>query len=430
MIENNDKIGFCKNCLNFIKNTNNPCPTCSSRRITAHEEIFDLCVAHLDCDAFYAAIEKRDDPTLEHKPLIIGGTHRGVVSTCCYIARTYGVHSAMPMFKAMQACPDAVVLPPDFKKYSKIGYAIREMMYSLTPLVEPLSIDEAFLDLTGTQRIHKEPAAISIARLQNQIKDEIGITISVGLSHNKFLAKIASDFDKPNGFYVIGKAETETFLASQTIDLIWGIGKKTTQKLAQDGLKTIAQLQKMDPKKLISRYGETGLRLSKLAFGIDERVVTPERQTKSVSAETTLNRDLDQYKDLEDILWPLCEKVSIRMKEKGFFGRVLTLKLKTDNFKTITRRITLESATNLARTAFDQGIKMLAKECDGRRFRLIGIGYSDLSSANKAPPQNDFFAEDQTRLIAREQAMDQIREKFGRDSIGAARSFKKNTKKG
>jgi len=331
----------------------------------------------------------------------------------------------MPMFKALKACPDAIVIKPSFDKYSQAGHAIREMMHSLTPLVEPLSIDEAFMDLSGTQRIHGEPPALSMARLQHKIKKEIGVTVSVGLSHNKFLAKIASDFDKPSGFYVIGIAETKSFLATQPISLIWGIGKKTTSRLAKDGLKTIAQLQTMDTKILAQRYGETGLRLAQLAHGEDKRSVRPKRDTKSISAETTFNNEIDNYEALENILWKLCEKISRRMKEKKFFGRVLTLKLKTSNFKTITRRITLDVPGNLARTAFDQGRIMLAREVDGRNFRLIGIGYSDLSPADTPPPQDDFFGEDRTKLIAREKAVDTLREKFGNNVIGAGRMLKK-----
>ncbi len=425
MTENNSINGFCKNCLKFSENASGPCIFCESPRIIHHEELFTLNIAHLDCDAFYAAIEKRDNPSLEHKPVIVGGGRRGVVSTCCYIARTYGVHSAMPMFKALKACPDAIVIKPSFDKYSQAGHAIREMMHSLTPLVEPLSIDEAFMDLSGTQRIHGEPPALSMARLQHKIKKEIGVTVSVGLSHNKFLAKIASDFDKPSGFYVIGIAETKSFLATQPISLIWGIGKKTTSRLAKDGLKTIAQLQTMDTKILAQRYGETGLRLAQLAHGEDKRSVRPKRDTKSISAETTFNNEIDNYEALENILWKLCEKISRRMKEKKFFGRVLTLKLKTSNFKTITRRITLDVPGNLARTAFDQGRIMLAREVDGRNFRLIGIGYSDLSPADTPPPQDDFFGEDRTKLIAREKAVDTLREKFGNNVIGAGRMLKK-----
>ncbi len=425
MIEKNSINSFCRDCNKIPENADLPCQNCKSRRIIAHKELFSLNIAHLDCDSFFAAIEKRDDPSLEHKPVIVGGGRRGVVSTCCYIARTYGVHSAMPMFKALKVCPQAVVIAPNFQKYSEAGNIIREMMKGVTPLVEPLSIDEAFMDLSGTERVHGAAPAITMAKLARQIHLEVGVTVSIGLSHNKFLAKIASDMDKPSGFFVIGKEETKSFLAKHDIRLIWGIGKKTADRLAGDGLKTIAQMQKMDPKILMERYGETGLRLSRLAQGLDYRPVRPNSETKSISAETTFNEDIDTYERLEDILWDLCEKISLRMKSKQFFGRVITLKLKTNQFKTISRRITLELPGNMARTAFDEGRKMLEREMDGRKFRLIGIGYSDLTPADKLVPQEDFFGGDRKRLIAREEAVDSIRTRFGDHSIGAGRSLKK-----
>ncbi|MEO0850467.1 MAG: DNA polymerase IV [Pseudomonadota bacterium] len=419
---------FCRRCLNFEENALARCKVCETTSIPAptvtHPELFDLSIAHLDCDAFYAAIEKRDDPSLADRPVIVGGGRRGVVTTCCYIARTYGVRSAMPMFKALAACPDAVVIRPDFEKYLTAGQTIRTMMRALTPLVEPLSIDEAFMDLSGTARMHGEPPAVTMARLQQAVAEEVGVTVSVGLSHNKFLAKIASDFDKPSGYFVIGRAETKCFLAAQPISLIWGIGRKTTARLAGDGLYTIAQLQAMDAKTLAARYGETGLRLARLAHGDDSRSVSPHRDTKSVSAETTFNDDISAYRSLEDRLWPLCEKVSRRMKAKGFAGRVVTLKLKTAAFKTITRRRTLEEPSNLARVLFDTGCSMLTGECDGRSFRLIGIGYAELGNAGDGASQRGFFGTDNDRLARREAAIDALREKFGDSAIGPGRVFK------
>jgi len=419
---------FCRNCLKIVDFEHSRCEICQSSRIIAHKELFSLNIAHLDCDSFFAAIEKRDDPKLEHHPVIVGGGRRGVVSTCCYIARTYGVHSAMPMFKALKACPNAIVVKPNFEKYSKAGQQIREMMRNLTPLVEPVSIDEAFMDLSGTQKVHGDPPAMTMARLQNQIKKEIGVTVSVGLSHNKFLAKISSDQDKPSGFFVIGREETQSFLARQEIRLIWGVGKKTADKLASDGLKTIQQLQNIDPRTLVERYGETGLRLSRLAFGEDSRPVIPHSKTKSVSSETTFSDDIGDYESLEDILWKLSEKVSVRMKQKKFYGRVVTVKLKTNKFQTLTRRITLDVAGNMARTIFDEGRMLLKKEIERdpqRKFRLIGIGYTELSSSDLQTPQVDFFDSDRARLIARESAIDKIREKYGTDVIGAGRMLKK-----
>lgn len=418
--------GFCRACLTPVPAAARVCPACGERRIIAHPELFDLSTAHLDCDAFYAAIEKRDDPSLADRPVIVGGGVRGVVSTACYVARTYGIRSAMPMFKALKACPDAVVIKPNMAKYAEVGRAVRKMMLDSTPMVEPLSIDEAFLDLAGTARLHGAPPAITLARLQARIEAELGVTASVGLSHNKFLAKMASELDKPKGFSVIGRAETMEFLARQPVTAIWGVGRAMAAKLEQDGLKTIAQLQEMDAGTLGKRYGELGLRLARLSRGEDARRVKPERETKSVSSETTFNTDIRDVGRLEDILWELCEKVSARMKASNFEGRVVTLKLKTADFKTITRRATLEAPDNLARTAFTAAKRMLQETAGGKAYRLIGVGFSDLSFASEHV-EADLFGEARSRLAAQEKAIDAIREKFGKDAIGAGRGLRKTT---
>ena len=416
--------GFCPNCLVVRADNDEACSECDGRRIIAHSEIFDLSIAHLDCDAFYAAIEKRDDPSLADKPVIVGGGVRGVVSTCCYVARTYGVKSAMPMFKAKEACPDAVIIKPDMAKYAEAGRAIRKMMLSLTPLVEPLSIDEAFMDLTGTTRVHGAPPAITLAKLQKRVEKEIGVTASIGLSHNKFLAKIASDLDKPSGFSIIGKAETKDFLARQPISLIWGVGKAMTEKFHRDGLRTIGQLQQLDASTLGKRYGELGLRLARLSHGNDVRRIKPDRETKSVSSETTFNSDIKDPQQLEDLLWELCEKVSARMKASSFEGRVVTLKLKSANFKTISRRRTLSQPSNLARTAFSAARPMLHETAGGAAYRLIGVGYSNLS-IEREDREVDLFGDENEKFAAQEKAIDAIRDKFGRDAVKAGRSLRR-----
>ena len=404
-----------------------PCPDCKSRRIIRHPELDRLCVAHIDCDAFYAAIEKRDDPTLADRPLIVGGGVRGVVTTACYIARTYGVRSAMPMFRALEACPEAVVIKPDMAKYSAVAREVREMMEALSPLVEPVSIDEAFIDLAGTERVHRMPPAAALAKLQRDIKREIGITVSIGLSHNKFLAKTASDFDKPNGFSVIGVAETRSVLAPLPVNAIWGVGAVMAKRLNADGFMTIADLQKAEGAFLARRYGEIGLRLADLSQGRDLRRIAPNRETKSVSSETTFNTDIADNRELEDILWRLSERTSSRMKAKALAGRVVTLKLKTANFKTITRRATLPRPSNLARIAFDTARQMLAEATDGTSFRLIGVGYSELSlSADSAQP--DMFAANEDRIRREETAIDAIRKKFGDDAIALGRNYAKKRK--
>ncbi|MTH97713.1 DNA polymerase IV [Roseibium sp. RKSG952] len=392
------------------------CPSCGSPRLVIHAELDQLTIAHIDCDAFYASIEKRDNPDLSDRPVIIGGGRRGVVSTACYIARIYGVRSAMPMFKALEACPDAVVIRPDMEKYVAVGREIRERMQALTPLVEPLSIDEAFLDLTGTERLHHASPAETLARLIREIEAEIGITASVGLAPNKFLAKVASDLEKPRGFSVIGQAEAKHFLSDKPVSLIWGVGKVFQKKLYADGIRTIGQLQTMEPSDLAARYGVMGLRLSQLCQGEDERTVKPERGVKSVSNETTFNQDISDFDALRRILWRLSEKVSARLKTAGIAGRTVTLKLKTAQFKTVTRARQVSDPTQLAGKIYQAGVDLLEREADGRRFRLIGIGVSDLSDDERADPQ-DLIDETAERRKKAELAMDSLRDKFGKSAV-------------
>lgn len=425
MFETAGYQGFCRDCFTPQNGDAQRCAACGAGRITAHPEIFTLSIAHLDCDAFYAAIEKRDDPSLADKPVIIGGGVRGVVSTACYVARTYGIHSAMPMFKAKAACPDAVVIKPNMEKYAAVGKAVRQMMRDLTPMVEPLSIDEAFMDLSGTARVHGAPPAVTLAKLQARVETELGVTASIGLSHNKFLAKMASDLDKPRGFSIIGKAETKEFLARQKVTMIWGVGKAMAKRLHEDGLSTIGQLQQLDAATLGKRYGEIGLRLARLSQGQDARRVKPERETKSVSSETTFNEDRRDVKWLEDVLWELCEKVFARMKASGFEGRTVTLKLKTHDFKSITRARTLEAPSNLARVAFAAAKPLLHAAAQGKAYRLIGVGFSGLTLASDHM-EADLFGDGNERIAKQEKAIDAIREKFGRDAVKAGRSLRKN----
>ncbi len=426
MSEIKTPLSFCRKCLREVKTEARVCHACDSARIAAHSELNTLSIAHLDCDAFYAAIEKRDDPSLNDRPVIIGGGKRGVVSTACYIARTYGVKSAMPMFKALKACPDAVVIRPNIEKYVTVGRQVRDMMNALTPLVEPLSIDEAFMDLTGTERLHHMSPAQSLADLQNRIAKEIGVTVSIGLSHNKFLAKIASDYDKPNGFFVIGKEETFNFLAPQPISLIWGVGKAMEKKLRDDGFTHIKHLQQAEQSYLAKRYGELGLRLYSLARGKDSRHVRAREKAKSVSSETTFEQDVSDVKWLEDRLWLLCEKLSMRMKEKNLVGKVVTLKLKTSTFKNLTRRKTLEKRTNLARVLFQAASPMLNEMAKGGAYRLIGVGFSDIEPPQQAP-QTQLFPDEDQKLTDQENAIDAIRRKFGDNAIGSARVLKKTS---
>ncbi len=407
---------LCRDCGARPAATRNRCPRCGSPRLVVHPELDTLTIAHIDCDAFYAAVEKRDNPELRDLPVIVGGGQRGVVSTCCYIARIYGVRSAMPMFKAMEACPDAVVIRPNMRKYEAVGREIRERMRALTPLVEPISIDEAFLDLTGTERLHHASAAETLAAFVRTLEEDIGISASVGLAPNKFLAKLSSDLEKPRGFSVVGRAEVKAFLAEKPVSMIWGVGKVFQQKLAAEGIRTIGQLQHMEPADLARRYGAMGLRLARLCQGEDDRKVTPHRGAKSVSAETTFNSDISKLDRLRPILRDLSEKVSRRLKTADLAGHTVSLKLKTADFRIITRARQLSDPTQLADRIYRAGEDLLKKETDGRQFRLIGIGVSDFSDPRQADPQ-DLLDEGAGRRKKAELAMDTLREKFGRSSV-------------
>ena len=369
-------------------------------------------------------MEKRDNPALEDQPVIIGGGKRGVVSTACYVARLYGVRSAMPMFKALKACPDAVVVRPRMEVYSAEGKRIRAMMEDVTPLVEPLSIDEAFLDLSGTEKLHGAPPALTLLRLQRRILNEVGVTVSVGLSFNKFLAKTASDLDKPNGFSVLGRADATGFLAQMKVGDVYGVGPVLGKKLNADGLYTLSDVLKRSEGDLARKYGESGLRLARLARGQDDRKVSPERERKSVSAETTFNEDIADKSVLKDRLWPLCVKVADRMKAQGVAGRVVTLKIKTDKFRTITRRRTLTDPAQLADTLYRTSTDMLDKEPEGVRYRLIGAGYSVLEPA--IADAGDLLDPNALKRAAAERAMDAARAKFGAAAIIKGRMLNKD----
>ncbi|MGI9365038.1 MAG: DNA polymerase IV [Rhizobiaceae bacterium] len=417
------RLGFCRDCLKSQTKPIRRCEACGSPRVIRHVELFDLSLAHIDCDSFYASVEKRDNPELLNKPVIVGGGRRGVVSTCCYIARINGVHSAMPMFKALKACPDAVVVKPRMEVYSKVGKQVREMMKALTPSVEPLSIDEAFLDLTGTEKLHGNSAAVTLAKFAKHVESEVGISISVGLAPNKFLAKVASDFDKPRGFSVIGAAEAYDFLSKQPVSLIWGVGKVTQARLQANNIHLIADLQKSDESDLIKRYGSMGLHLSRLARGEDFRRVESRNAAKSVSSETTFNTDMASSDQLVPVLRRQCERVAARLKEKHIAGQTVVLKLKTEDFKSRSRNTTLPDPTQLADRMFHVGRTMLEREIDGTRFRLLGIGVSDLQSDETADP-GDLVDIGATKRAAAEKAMDKVREKYGKDSVELGLTFR------
>jgi DNA polymerase IV len=404
---------FCRDCLGDLDRAAKRCGGCGSPRLIRHPALPTLTLAHIDCDAFYATVEKRDNPELADKPVIIGGGKRGVVSAACYIARTYGVRSAMPMFKALALCPQAAVIPPDMAKYVRVGREVRRAMQALTPLVEPLSIDEAFLDLAGTQRVHGMIPAKVLARFAQQVERDIGITVSVGLSCNKFLAKIASDMDKPRGFAALDQAEARAMLADKPVGFIFGVGPATQERLSQRGFRIIADLQRADETEMMKQFSTEGRRLWRLARGIDDRLVVADRGAKTISSETTFETDIRDFAGLEKTLWRLSEKVSSRLKSSELAGSTVTLKLKTADFRQRTRSQSIHAPTQLAAKIFAISREMLAKEIDGTAFRLMGAGVSALRPGSQA---------DDTDMLDRrsahaERAIDDLRKKFGNAAV-------------
>jgi len=414
---------LCRDCLATF-DSGARCPHCRSPRIVAHPELFDLSVAHMDCDAFYASVEKRDNPELRDKPVIIGGGRRGVVSTACYIARIRGVRSAMPMFQALKLCPEAVVIRPRMQAYAEASRAIRAMMEELTPAVEPLSLDEAFLDLSGTTKLHGAPPAVMLARLVRRMQDELGLTGSIGLSHNKFLAKVASDLDKPRGFSVIGRAETMDFLRDKPVRMIWGVGAATQEALGRAGIRTFADLRRWDRRALQARFGSMGARLWQLARGEDERPVSPGAPARSISNEITLAEDISDPDILDGHIWRLSEKVSDRAKARDLAGRVVTLKLKHADHRLITRRRSLPDATRLADRIYRTARGLFEQAGARGPFRLIGVGIGDLVDASQADLSGDLLDPQAERRSAAEHATDRIRAKFGPDAIVKGRALR------
>ena len=414
---------LCRDCLTTFQ-TETRCPACRSPRVTRHPELFDLSIAHMDCDAFYASVEKRDNPDLADKPVIIGGGKRGVVSTACYVARIKGVKSAMPMFQALKLCPEAIVVRPRFDAYTEASRAIREMMNELTPVVEPLSLDEAFMDLTGTQRLHGAPPAVMLARLVKRMKSELGLTGSIGLSHNKFLAKVASDLDKPRGFSVIGKAETTAFLRPKSVRLIWGIGPAAQASLNAAGIHTFDDLLRWDRRDLFARFGGMGERLYSLARGEDGRRISAHAPVKSITNETTFFEDTSDSDILDGHIWRLAEKVSARAKARERAGRVVTLKLKTHDFKLISKRQSLHHPTQIADTIYRTARNLFDQVGDRGPYRLLGVGLSEITNDTSADREGDLLDPDAEKRIRAERAADNIRAKFGSAAIIKGRALR------
>ena len=416
---------FCRDCLADIDDQSaaaGRCRRCGSPRLIAADA--GLTIAHVDCDAFYASVEKRDRPDLADKPVIVGGGgRRGVVATCCYVARTFGVRSAMPTGRALRLCPQAIVLPPDMAKYARVSRDIRERMQKLTPLVEPLSIDEAFLDLTGCEGVNGAPAALALARFAREVEREIGVTVSVGLSYCKFLAKLASDLDKPRGFSVIGRAEARAVLAPMSVGRLWGVGKVAEARLGRLGLTTIGDLQALDEKTAAARLGDDGRRLWRLAQGIDARRVTPDREAKSVSSETTFEIDVADRDELTRTLLSHCDRVAARLRKSGLAAGAVTLKLRTPDFHLHSRSRSGLDSTQMAPRLFAVARALLEAEPVGQAYRLIGVAAGDLAPAAEADGA-DLLEGDRSREKAREAAIATLRDRFGAAAVQRGLSYR------
>ena len=412
--------GLCRDC-GTVSGEGPTCPACGGRRLVRHRQLFELGIAHIDCDAFYASVEKRDRPELASLPVIVGGGHRGVVTAACYVARIYGVRSAMPMFKALKACPDAMVIRPDFAKYVAASRQIRALMADLTPLVQPLSIDEAVLDMRGTQALHGAPPAVMLARFARTVEREVGVTVSVGLAANRLMGKIAAGRDKPRGFCVIGDEAAE-ILAAESVRLLPGIGPAMERKLAGRGLTKLGHLQALSDAEARRMLGDDGPSLCLRARGIDPRKVDPSRETKSVSAETTFAIDMTTVPEMERPLWALSEKLARRLREADLAAGGVVLKLKTAGFANRTRAQRLPQPTCLPDRLFAAARTLLAREADGTAFRLIGIGASPLAALADADLP-DLADPGTQRDVATQTAIDALRARFGATAIGRGRGL-------
>ena len=382
---------LCRECCEIVAGTPAVCTLCGSSRQLPHLEIETLTIAHIDCDAFYASVEKRDRPELRDRPLIVGHAGgRGVVTTACYIARRFGVRSAMPMFKAIEACPEAVILPPDMAKYKTVSLAIRDIFLAATDIIEPVSLDEAYLDLDEAHRHDGPTAASALAWIAKRVVREVGITVSIGLAPNKFLAKLASEMQKPAGFSVIGRAEATRLLAPMSIRKINGVGPATANRMEAMGLATIGDLQALTTQDIAARFGSFGRRLALYAHGHDDRHVTPSRPTKSISAEDTFARDIADEAQLIAAASPMAQRVAAALTRKGLAGQTVVLKLKTSDFKILTRHLRLATPTQRGELIQRAAETLICREADGRTFRLIGVGMSDLCAAAEADPPDLF----------------------------------------
>ena len=414
---------ICLDCAAILSKSKTRCDFCRSPRIISHSELYKLNFAHVDCDAFYASIEKSENEKIRDLPVIVGGGSKGVVTTCCYIARISGVRSAMPMFKALKLCPEAVIIKPRLDYYSKVSKEIQSKFKMLTPLVESISLDEAFLDFTGTKTLHQRSAAQLLAELAIDVERQFGISISIGLSHNKLLAKIASELSKPRGFSIIGKAETVDFLSDKHISLIWGVGPKMVKQLAQNGILKIRDLHRFSRKDLNLKYGKIGVNLWFYSRGIDNRVINPRKRNKSISTETTFTKNTVNFMELKKNLWFLTEKLSHKAKSLKLVSNSISLKLKSSNFETTTKSAKLSTHTNSAELMYQGALLLLQEKYSKNSYRLMGISLKNPSLEKDKKPQKDFFEQQNHKILITEKTIDNIRKKFGHTSIIKGRSL-------
>ncbi|HUU82327.1 MAG TPA: DNA polymerase IV [Phycisphaerae bacterium] len=375
----------------------------------------DRHILHVDMDAFFAAVEQLDDPALRGQPVLVGGDPqgRGVVSAASYEARPFGCRSAMPTAQALRLCPEAVVVRPRMKRYVEVSGQVFGIMEQFTPLVEPLSIDEAFLDVAGSVRLYGPPERMG-AELKRRIHTETGLTASVGVAPNKFLAKLASDLEKPDGLVIVPRDGIEAFLDPLPIERLWGVGRATLKRFERMGVGTFAEVRRLSEEELRRQFGEAGSHFYRLVRGIDEREVVPDRQAKSISHEVTFPVDVKDVEHLRGVLLDQTEHVARRLRRHGLLARTVNLKVRTGDFKTITRSSTLAAGTDRTDVLWEAASSLLEK-WSGRRprpVRLIGVGVSQLGGVGGE--QLTLFEEAEASRGQRlDRVVDEIQERFG-----------------
>jgi len=395
----------------------------------SHSGAFPRRILHVDMDAFYASVEIRDNPALRGKPVIVGGSpqRRGVVSAASYAARRFGVHSAMPMARALALCPEAVLIAPRLAVYTEVSSQIREIFARYTPLIEPLSLDEAFLDVSDCEKLFSGAQAIAVA-IKQAIRDELKLVASVGVAPNKFLAKIASDINKPDGLVVVDADGVRGFLDPLPVGRLWGAGRATVAVFERMGIRSIGQLRRQSEAWLVSHFGKQGSHLWQLAHGIDNRGVISDAQAKSISHETTFGEDLRDREALEAWLLHLTEQVAWRLRRAGLRGRVVQLKLRFPDFKTITRSHTLSEASASTDTVWQNARRLFRDNWSGTpAIRLIGIGVAGLTDAQARQIQADLFTTASEKSLQVDALTDAINMRFGPSTLQRGRSKTRNT---